>query len=182
MFMNRSRGQTRSVKLALAPTNTETLKGLGTWLEEAGADVSGDEDPSCGEDLALGNNSKKNSSEPSSLESCAPASEGPMELFLRKCGEETTLSLSQGDLVILGPANDPLRCRALPGERELRAFRMPSAGRLRLMPGVWFHQKGMRLSSEELAEFEQRSYADIFQMTFEIDESLPWVEPPKPVW
>lgn len=180
--MKSSHGQPRRVKLALAPTNSETLKGLGTWIEETAENHRAAARESSQGDSEAAEKIRKNSLQGSPLEKKQPNSESEIEFFQRSQEEEVALSMSQGELVVLGPGNDPMRCRALPGERELRAFRMPCAGVLKLRPGVWFHRPGGKKTSESESRFEERSYADIFNMTFELDESLTWEEPPKPVW
>ncbi|MDF1662258.1 MAG: hypothetical protein P1V97_10820 [Planctomycetota bacterium] len=180
--MKSSHGRPRRIILALAPTNAETLKGLGTWIEGREDDDASTTSLSSQGSLDLVQKSRKNSKLGSALEMKEAESEPEIEFFQRNQEEEMDLQLLEGELVVLGPANDPMRCRALPGERELRAFRMPCDGLLKLAPGVWFHREGLRKQPESEPSLEERSYADIFNMTFEVDESLPWEEPPKPVW
>lgn len=180
--MKSSHGQPRRVKLALAPTNAETLKGLGTWIESRGGEQQGVAIESPKAPSSPVQKSRKISDGESSLEMKVGDSESEIEFFQRSQDEEMSLPVSKGELVVLGPANDPMRCRALPGERELRAFRMPGDGILKLAPGVWFHRESINKNSAPEPSLEKRSYADIFNMTFEVDESLPWQEPPKPVW
>jgi hypothetical protein len=82
--------------------------------------------------------------------------------FLRRRESEQEIVLLAGQVIVLGPAVDLLRCRALPGERELRAFSPTDDGVLRLAPGVWFctGQDGNREGLDE------RDYREIFEMSF----------------
>jgi len=91
---------------------------------------------------------------PKSYESFQRDEESPVELELR-----------QGEVVVLGPRVDPLRCRALPGERELRALRPMVDGILRLEPGVWFCD-GQANQQDSPEDLDQRSYREIFNMEF----------------
>ncbi len=66
---------------------------------------------------------------------------------------------------MLGPAVDPMRCRALPGERELRALRPGVDGVLHLAQGVWFCGGTPRRAPEAPA-LDVRDYGEIFAMAF----------------
>ena len=90
----------RLIDLPLAPL--EALEGLGHWE----ASEAPEQTPA---------GSAEESSE------VAP----PIEDFHRDLKGEVELNVQAGSVVVLGPASDPMRCRALPGERELRAFRLP---------------------------------------------------------
>ncbi len=90
------------------------------------------------------------------------------ERFHRALERALELPLAAGAPIVLGPAVDPLRCRALPGERELRAFRAPTAGVLRLKPGVWFCR-----GEAEPGELDVRDYREIFRLSFRIERAEP---------
>jgi hypothetical protein len=79
-----------------------------------------------------------------------------IDVFQRRQNEPVDLSLSDGELIVLGPANDALRCQGF-------GFINPRSA-LRAVQG------------------RASSYGAIFDMTFVIDEELKWQQPPNTVW
>jgi hypothetical protein len=166
--MTSSHGNKRVIQLPLAPTKAELLKVFGAWSgSESGEAVAALKDSGAATERSIEDQKDE-----------------AIEVFHRREGETLELPLKAGSVVILGPANDPLRCRALPSQRELKAFKMPCDGILTLAPGVWFHESGQAPEAVEGSppDLEERSYGEIFNMTFQVDENLKWQDPPKPVW
>lgn len=131
----------RRVSLALRPWSVEELERFGRF-RPGGSE--GEAAPACGRGIAR---------------------------FWRREGASVSLDLAVGDLIVLGPASDPMRCRALPGEREFRAFRAPVAGVLELEPGTWFHH-----GAGALEGCEEKDYGDILGIAFDAVEGDPLPE------
>lgn len=90
-----------------------------------------------------------------------------VSLFWRQPDGSLELELSAGQVVYLGPASDPMRCRALPSLSQFRAYRASSAGTLSLGPGVWLGQTPELEPQLEGRDLERRDAEAIFKLAFQ---------------
>jgi hypothetical protein len=58
--------------------------------------------------------------------------------FARQSSAPLRIELNAGSLLVVGPATDPMACRAFPGERSFRALRCATGCEVELTAGVWF--------------------------------------------
>lgn len=140
----------RAVRLPLAPLTPETVEPFGRFEK-------GEESESAKVDASS---------------SATSSATGPVRHVRRREGAEVELALRRGERVILGPASDPMRCRALPGEREFRAYEAITDGVLRLAPGVWFTEVGERPAGTGDAGDEERDLGELFNYHLELPQRL----------
>jgi hypothetical protein len=62
--------------------------------------------------------------------------DGPAGTFARLDSDHWLIAREPA-VFVLGPAVDPMRCRALPSEREWVAVRVAAGVALKVRPGVW---------------------------------------------